>query len=381
MKERKTKKTLYFGAAVTIVAMLCMQTAVVCEQTEDNGKSNELVGMAPNWYESFDTYTDGQFLDGTADDGGWEGWGEAVEAGAYVTSDYYRSAPHSVDILGASDTIHQFEGYTEGVWNLTAWIYIPNDMEGTTYYIVLSAYDHSGATNQWNVQMAMDSFTLEIEAQGDGYTLPLITGQWVELLAVIDMDQDWYEFYYDGELLEYKEWTAGVFNAGEGALDIACLDLYANGATSVYYDDISIVAYGTQAEPDLKLGGSLGWTDVSAGETVTGEFTVSNGGTPGSQLDWEIESWPDWGNWTFTPDGGDDLTGATTVQVSVVAPNEKNKEFTGDVKVVNKENSADFETISISLATPINKAIYPSFQQFLEQHPNMFPVLRHLLRL
>jgi hypothetical protein len=379
MKDRKTKKTLYFGAAVLIVGMLCMQTAVVCEQTENNNNSKDLVGMTPNWYELFDTYTDGQFLDGTSDDGGWEGWAGTPEAGAYVTSEYYRSAPHSVDIVGAVDLIHQFEGYTEGVWNFTAWIYIPDDMEGTTYYIVMS--DYADGDGHWNIQMAMDSFTLEVEAQWDGYTLPLITGQWVELLAIIDLDQDWYEFYYDGELLEYKPWSDGVNNDGEGSLNIACLDLYANGATSVYYDDISIVAYGTVAAPDLKLGGSLGWTDVGAGETVTGEFTVSNGGTPGTQLDWEIESWPEWGDWTFTPTGGDDLTGVTTVQVSVVAPDEANQEFTGNVKVVNKENSEDFETISVSLVTPRNKAIHPLFQQFLEQHPNIFPVLRHLLGL
>jgi len=379
MKEMKTKKTLYFGAAVIIVAMLCMQTAAVCEQTENDVKTNDLVGMAPNWYELFDTYTDGQFLDGTSDDGGWLGWGGLETAGAYVTGDYYRSAPHSVEIVGAVDLIHEFSGYTTGVWNMTSWIYIPEDLEGSTYYIVMS--DYADGDGHWNIQMAMDSFTLEIEAQWDGYTLPLIQGRWVELLAVIDMDQDWYDFYYDGELLEYKPWSDGVNNDGEGSLNISCIDLYANGASNVYYDDISIVAYGTPATPDLSVSGSLGWTDVSPGETVTGEFTVSNGGTPGTELDWEIDSWPDWGDWTFTPDGGDDLTGATTVQVSVVAPGDEETEFTGDVTVVNKENSADSETISVSLVTPRNKAIHPLFQQFLEQHPNIFPVLRHLLSL
>jgi len=145
MKEMKTKKTLYFGAAVIIVAMLCMQTAAVCEQTENDVKTNDLVGMAPNWYELFDTYTDGQFLDGTSDDGGWLGWGGAETAGAYVTGDYYRSAPHSVEIVGAVDLIHEFSGYTTGVWNMTSWIYIPEDLEGSTYYIVMS--DYAGGLN------------------------------------------------------------------------------------------------------------------------------------------------------------------------------------------------------------------------------------------
>ena len=379
MKERKIKKTVYFGAAVIIVSMLCMQTAVVCMQTEKEIETNDQVGMASNWIDTFDTYTDGQFLDGGSDDGGWEGWGAVETAGSYVTSDYYRSPPHSLDVVGASDTIHQFSGYTSGVWNITAWIYIPEDLEGSTYYIVMS--DYADGDGHWNIQMAMDSFTQEIEAQWDSYTLPLVQGRWVELLAVVDLDQDWYDFYYDGELLEYKPWSDGVNNDGEGSLNIANMDLYANGATSAYYDDISILEYGYKPQPDLSASGSLDWIDVTAGETVTGQFTVSNSGTPGTQLDWEVESWPDWGDWTFTPDSGNDLAGATTVQVSVVAPGDQESEFTGTVTVVNKEDSSDTATISVSLVTPRNKAIHPLFQQFFEQHPNIFPVLRHLLSL
>ena len=380
MKERKTKKTVFLGAAVIIVSMLCMQTAVVCEQTVKEVKNNDLVGMAPNYFENFDTYTDGQFLDGGSDDGGWEGWGDNPDAGATVTSAMYRSPPYSLDIAGASDCIHQWQGiYTSGKWNITAWIYVPEDLEGSTYYIFMS--DYADGDGHWNIQMAMDSFTQQIEAQWDGYTLPLVTGRWVELLAVVDLDTDWYEFYYDGELLEYKAWSDGVNNDGEGSFDLACMDLYANGATSAYYDDISIVAYGTPAVPDLSVGGSLDWTDVTAGETVTGQFTVANGGFPGTALDWEIASFPDWGDWTFTPDSGNDLAGTTTVQVSVVAPGDANSEFTGTVTVVNKEDSSDTGTISVSLVTPKNKAVQSIFQQFFEQHPNIFPVLRHLLSL
>ena len=138
--------------------------------------------------------------------------------------------------------------------------------------------------------------------------------------------------------------------------------------------------------PDLDCLGSLSWTGISPGAIVTGSFMVANVGEADSELSWEIESYPTWGTWTFVPSSGTGLTpgmGTLTVAVEVVAPNEQNKDFTGDVKVVNSEDSNDYDIIPVSLKTPVNKAlnINTLFLQFLEQHPHMFPILRHLLGL
>ena len=137
--------------------------------------------------------------------------------------------------------------------------------------------------------------------------------------------------------------------------------------------------------PDLYCDGILNWQEVVPGSTVTGSFTVENIGESGSLLDWEIESYPDWGTWTFTPESEEDLTpeaGAVTVDVEVVAPDESETEFTGEVKVVNSDDPDDFCIIDVSLATPVNQqSINSLFLRFLEQHPNLFPILRHLLGL
>ncbi len=117
--------------------------------------------------------------------------------------------------------------------------------------------------------------------------------------------------------------------------------------------------------PDLDCYGSLSWTGVPPGGTVTGYFTVENIGDPSSLLDWEIEDYPNWGTWTFTPSSGDDLlpNNPVTVEVTVIAPYEPNSDFTGEVKIINKENSSDFCTIDVSLATPVNQP-YPHSQHF-----------------
>lgn len=138
--------------------------------------------------------------------------------------------------------------------------------------------------------------------------------------------------------------------------------------------------------PDLYCMGSLSWADVSPGSTVTSNFKVLNIGDPMSLLDWEVTEWPEWGTWTFTPTSDEDLTpeyGQFIVEVEVIAPDEKNEEFTGEVKVVNQEDTNDVCVIDVSLATPKNKPynIFSPFLRFLELHPNLFPVLRQLIGL
>jgi hypothetical protein len=142
-----------------------------------------------------------------------------------------------------------------------------------------------------------------------------------------------------------------------------------------------------EAIPDLNCGGKLLWTNVSTGSTVTGYFYVENIGDPKSLLDWEIESKPEWGTWTITPKEGYDLTPELepfVVEVSVKAPDKKNSEFTGKVKIVNFENSSDYCTIDVLLSTPKNKSFnfnFPLFSWILERFPNAFPILKQLLEL
>jgi len=137
--------------------------------------------------------------------------------------------------------------------------------------------------------------------------------------------------------------------------------------------------------PDLECEGELSWPSVKAGEEVTGNFTVENIGNPESLLDWEVESYPDWGTWTFTPDGGTGLTpedGAVTIDVEVVAPDDPETEFTGEVKIVNSEDPDDYCIIPVSLVTPVNQQVTnPLLQMILERFPNAFLILRHLLGL
>ena len=387
MKKNILSKTMVAGLTVLLIGAIALPSiSADIQQNQTTFLAKEMYQPQQTtaggviWEDNFDSYDLGQFLDGTPDDGGWECWDEDVNVGSYVVDTQARSGPHSLDIVAASDTIHQFTGLNYGQFTLTAWQYVPGDLVGISYFLVLSLYEHGlGQENEWQVQVYFDA-DQQMVYTDDGDSLPLITDEWVEIRVEIDLDTDWHEFFYDDDLLYEKNWTAGPFNANEGYLNIDCLDLYASFATSVFYDDISIVAH------DAFLGceGELAWTDVSPGSTQTGSFTVENIGGAGTLLNWEIVDPPDWGTWTFTPDSGTGLTpedGAITIDVEVTAPDEKDKEFSGEIVIANSDHPNSTCTIKVSLATPVSKptTVYSMFQLFLQRLFERFPLLEKLL--
>ncbi|MCJ2534239.1 MAG: PQQ-binding-like beta-propeller repeat protein, partial [Candidatus Thermoplasmatota archaeon] len=154
----------------------------------------------------------------------------------------------------------------------------------------------------------------------------------------------------------------------------------ADGKVFVGSWDGNVYCFGQPAIPDLDCDGSLSWTEVTPGETVTGTFTVENIGDPLSLLDWEIESYPDWGAFTFDPDGGLDLTpeaGAVTVTVEVVAPEDPEAEFEGEIVLVNSEDPDDTCVIDVALATPVSQQSLISL--FFEMLAQRFPILGMIL--
>lgn len=134
-------------------------------------------------------------------------------------------------------------------------------------------------------------------------------------------------------------------------------------------------------EPDLYCTGSFSWTDMIPGAMILDFFNIRNIGEPESLLDWKITGYPDWGEWNFTQSSGEDLTpedGAYTIGVIVVVPEKYNTVFTGTIILVNTENTSDYCTIDVTLATPKNKPFlfdYPLLSWLIER----FPLLQQLL--
>jgi hypothetical protein len=223
--------------------------------------------------DSFDAYAQAASMHGMS---GWKGWDDSAAATAFVTDTVTRSAPRSLDIEGAADLVHEFCGADFGVWSFEAWQYIPSDFSSNSvqpfagsYFVLLNAYQDGGPYN-WSVQMGFDSNSGNLFAfNGNGLNtvqVPYETDRWKKIQIIIDLDDDWTRVYYDDELVTEYPWTGGVLGEGGGALDIAAVDLYANGASSVYYDDLRSIsgcgatrfddpdADGLDTETELRMG-------------------------------------------------------------------------------------------------------------------------------
>jgi hypothetical protein len=184
------------------------------------------------WSDNFDGYANGTDLHGV---GGWKGWDNDPTWTAFVTDDYALSSPHSVEIVADSDLVHEYDA-DAGQWTYTAWQYIPSSFDGMTYFIMLNNYNDGGDKN-WSIQIPFDSATGLMTDDYSGESRTYITDEWVEIRVEIDLDNDFREVYYDGAYFSSWTWTTGV----DSLLEIGAVDLFANGASAVYYDDMSLI--------------------------------------------------------------------------------------------------------------------------------------------
>ena len=135
--------------------------------------------------------------------------------------------------------------------------------------------------------------------------------------------------------------------------------------------------------PDLECTGNLDWTGIKPRAMITGTFTVENVGEPLSCLSWEVDEYPDWGTWEFSPASGENIKPESdpfVVEVTVTAPAQGNENFDGEVKIINSENPDDYEIITVSLATPRSRLFNSPILKFLENHPLINQLLQHFFK-
>jgi len=121
------------------------------------------------------------------------------------------------------------------------------------------------------VNFNMDQDLVIAEGEAAGEQLPMVRDQWMEIRVEIDLVNDIQKFYYGGDLLYESSWTDGM--SGGGILNIAAVDLWGNGASAVYYDDICL----TSALPEIcQLPSDIPWASVSptSGTTPGGDSST-----------------------------------------------------------------------------------------------------------
>ena len=153
------------------------------------------------------------------------------------------------------------------------------------------------------------------------------------------------------------EFEAHVISTGENE-NQASVTAQSIGGQVTNSDTATVT--GISLIPDLQCSGSLGWSNIKPGSVVAGSFKVKNIGDPGSLLFWQVDSYPSWGIWAFTPSMGTNLKpedGEVTIDVTLCVPKESNKAYSGQVKIVNLMDPTDYCTIPISLTTPVDNML------------------------
>ena len=182
------RKYLILGLAFVLIGAGISITATSQTNIAKSVKQISSIGDR-GWFDDFSSYTLGQFLDGDPTDGGWKGWDNDPAFGAYVVNTYELSVPHSVEIAGDSDLVHEYSGYTTGQHTYVAWQYIPSDFVGETAFILLNTYS-DGGDKSWSTQLRFNSDTGMVSSDFDGNELPLAFDQWIEIRVEIDLDAD-----------------------------------------------------------------------------------------------------------------------------------------------------------------------------------------------
>ncbi len=227
------------------------------------------------WSDGFDTYPTGGEMHGV---GGWRGWDGDPAAGALVSNAQVRSAPNSVAIVGASDLVQALDDSTSTGWDCAMWMFVPFDFQSNcdgaghcgSYVVLLNRYAEGGPNN-WSVQLHADSITNQFIRDGQSpAALPLVRGRWVELMIRIDLLHNRFRVFYDGQPLgEAASWTDDLLGDPGGAppeLRLAALDLFANGSSVVFYDEVRLSPYEvpTYRPGDVNCDGVIDFFDIDA---------------------------------------------------------------------------------------------------------------------
>lgn len=196
--------------------------------------------------EDFDGYTPGSTLAGQ---GGWELW-YTGGVDAVISNAVSNSPSNSLRLEVLSDLVYEFTGITEGKWVYTAWTYMPSTATGDAYLILMNGYGSSSLDN-WSMQVRFGANDQLVESDFGAETIGLITDQWVEFRAEIDLDEMFdfgfevgsMDLFYNG--VQFADDLIWIENAGTaGQTTIACNDVFSLDCNEFYVDDISLLPAG-----------------------------------------------------------------------------------------------------------------------------------------
>jgi len=198
------------------------------------------------WTENFDSYANGSQVVGQ---GGWGGWAGAALNSSLVVNSQALSAPNSLQVVGLSDTVQQYSGYTSGQYIYSTSVFAPSTFtvaSEAAFFILLSDYSDAGTNNHWAVQLRMTGAgnVTDDNVETVNNTISLVRNQWVTVSVTIDLTANTRVLTYNGSVVSSGIWTTGTGSTQS----IGAVDLYANSpddltggnTVPVFFDNMSL---------------------------------------------------------------------------------------------------------------------------------------------
>jgi hypothetical protein len=233
-----------------------------------------------SFFDDFEAYTAGtQLVVQNPND--WTTWSGTPGTGEdpIVSDAFAFSGSNSVLIVQNNDLVKPFGELTSGAWEITFQVYIPNGLAG--YFNTLSGFTPNPF--EWGMECYFDvgGGGRVLGGSSTAITFAYAYDTWQEVKVIVDLDNDWAQFYFDGSMIHEWQWTLGA-SGGGSALQLDANDFF--GATAndqMFFDDYNI-------------------------ELVTPRefFDDFEAYTAGTQL--VVQNPVDWGTWSGTSGGADD---------------------------------------------------------------------------
>ncbi|MBU2650943.1 MAG: T9SS type A sorting domain-containing protein [Bacteroidetes bacterium] len=197
--------------------------------------------MPPSPCEDFDALTPGDFVALELGDP-WTTWsnnpGSAEDA--TVTDVVSNSPDNSIVIQGSTDLVRLYndENLTEGKWIASHYMLVA---DGNCGYFNLQKDIVPGVEWGFQVQFDVDGVAT-VDAGGAGAaTFNFAFDTWIFNELIVDLDNDWAEYWVDGNLIVEWQWTLGTFG-DPGALTLGGMNIYAwasaGNSPLAYFDDV-----------------------------------------------------------------------------------------------------------------------------------------------
>lgn len=226
--------------------------------------------------DDFDSYTAGELLCPQSDL--WTTWDDNPGGpyDGYVTDEESLSPPNSLSIDLAvleSDLIYNLHQKTEGRWEVSLDILIPNDTCGG-YYNIMQEMTLFGTANKWGFEVYFrgDGTGFMEDAANNTTDFTYTVGQWTHSTVNIDLDNATAEFLLDGIIIHTWQWdisgpnTLGVIDiyaAADGDDDPKCyidnvcmFELPPIGIESVAPNGASLSIYPNPVRNDMTVTSS-----------------------------------------------------------------------------------------------------------------------------